>query len=123
MARVKRGVTSHAKHKKVLKAAKGYWPPQEHHPHRKAAVDKEHAICLPRPEEQEADVPCALDPASQRSGPPARHDLSPIYRWSRQGRDRDGSQGPVRNGHPRAGGFRGYVERAKAALPQQAAAS
>ena len=25
MARVKRGVTSHAKHKKVLKAAKGYW--------------------------------------------------------------------------------------------------
>ena len=25
MARVKRGVTSHAKHKKVLKAGKGYW--------------------------------------------------------------------------------------------------
>ena len=25
MARVKRGVTSHAKHKKVLKAAKGYY--------------------------------------------------------------------------------------------------
>ena len=25
MARVKRGVTSHAKHKKVLKAAKGFW--------------------------------------------------------------------------------------------------
>ena len=25
MARVKRGVTSHARHKKVLKAAKGYW--------------------------------------------------------------------------------------------------
>ena len=25
MSRVKRGVTSHAKHKKVLKAAKGYW--------------------------------------------------------------------------------------------------
>ena len=25
MARVKRGVTSHAKHKKVLKAVKGYW--------------------------------------------------------------------------------------------------
>jgi len=25
MARVKRGVTSHAKHKKVLKAVKGQW--------------------------------------------------------------------------------------------------
>ena len=25
MARVKRGVTSHARHKKVLKAVKGYW--------------------------------------------------------------------------------------------------
>ena len=25
MARVKRGVTAHAKHKKVLKAAKGYY--------------------------------------------------------------------------------------------------
>lgn len=25
MSRVKRGVTSHAKHKKVIKAAKGYW--------------------------------------------------------------------------------------------------
>ena len=25
MARVKRGVTSHAKHKKILKAVKGYW--------------------------------------------------------------------------------------------------
>ena len=25
MARVKRGTTSHARHKKVLKAAKGYW--------------------------------------------------------------------------------------------------
>jgi len=25
MARVKRGVTSHAKHKKVLKSVKGYW--------------------------------------------------------------------------------------------------
>ena len=25
MSRVKRGVTSHAKHKKVLKSVKGYW--------------------------------------------------------------------------------------------------
>ena len=37
MARVKRGVTAHAKHKKVLKQAKGYLrPSQEHDPHRQA---------------------------------------------------------------------------------------
>ena len=37
MARVKRGVTSHAKHKKVFKADQGLLrPAQEHHPHRQA---------------------------------------------------------------------------------------
>ena len=50
MARVKQGVTAHAKHKKVLKAAKGFLrPPQEHHPHRQAGGREEHAICLSRP--------------------------------------------------------------------------
>ena len=29
MARVKRGVTAHAKHKKVLKAVKGYYGPRK----------------------------------------------------------------------------------------------
>ncbi len=41
MARVKRGVTAHAKHKKVIKAAKGFlWPAQEHHPYREAGRRK-----------------------------------------------------------------------------------
>ena len=31
MARVKRGVTAHARHKKVLKAAKGYWGSKSKH--------------------------------------------------------------------------------------------
>ena len=46
MARVKRGVTAHAKHKKVLKKAKGFLrPAQEHHPHRQGGRRPVDAVC------------------------------------------------------------------------------
>ena len=55
MARVKRGVTAHAKHKKVLKAAKGFFGRRKNTIRAaKAAVDKSHAIRLSRPQEPQA---------------------------------------------------------------------
>ena len=45
MSRVKRGVTSHAKHKKVLKAAKGYFDAGS--PGRVAHEKVSHSQCLP----------------------------------------------------------------------------
>ena len=49
MARVKRGVTSRAKHKKVLKAVKGQWGRRkEYNQSCKASDGKSYAICLQR---------------------------------------------------------------------------
>ena len=80
MSRVKRGVTSHAKHKKVYKAAKGFSrPPQEHHPRRQGRGREGRAIRLPRPQAQEAHLPRALDPAHQRRGASVRHDLQRLH--------------------------------------------
>ena len=104
MARVKRGVTAHAKHKKVLKAAKGYLrPPQEYHPHRQAGGREGDAVRLPRPQAPQAHVPRALDPAHQRRRPRARPDLRPLHRRPDQGRHRDRPQGA---GRPRRQGCR-----------------
>ena len=51
MARVKRGVTAHAKHKKVLKAAKGYYGRRKNTIRvAKQAVEKAHAVPLSRPQ-------------------------------------------------------------------------
>ena len=97
MARVKRGVTAHAKHKKVLKEAKGYLrPPQEHHPHRQAGGREGAAVRLSRPQAQEAQLPRAVDPAHQRRRARARPDLRPIYRRPWQGGHRGRPQGPGR---------------------------
>ena len=49
MARVKRGVTSHAKHKKVLKQVKGqYGRRKKYNPRCKTSSRKSNAICLQR---------------------------------------------------------------------------
>ncbi len=84
MARVKRGVTAHAKHKKVLKEAKGYYGRRKNTIRiAKQAVEKAHAVRLSRPQAQEAHLPRALDPAHQRRGARARPHLRPIYRRPR----------------------------------------
>ena len=55
MARVKRGVTAHAKHKKVLKAAKGYYGRRKNTIRvAKQAVEKAHAVRLSRPQAPQA---------------------------------------------------------------------
>src|SRR4028118_930278 len=148
MARVKRGVTSHAKHKKVLKAAKGFYGRRKNTIRiAKQAVEKSiqyayrdrknkkrtfRALWIQRLNaavrlhgltysrfidglgkagiEVDRKVLSAMvitEPAaSARGGPACRPDLFPIDGRSRQGWDRGGSQGPVRSGHPRAGGLR-----------------
>ena len=73
MARVKRGVTAHAKHKKVLKAAKGYYGRRKNTIRvAKQAVEKALQYQLPRPQAQEAQLPRPLDPAHQRRRARAR---------------------------------------------------
>ena len=87
MARVKRGVTAHAKHKKVLKAAKGFYGRRKNTIRiAKQAVEKANQYAYPRPQAEEAHLPRALDPAPQRGGAPVRPDLQPIHRRPRQGR-------------------------------------
>ena len=107
MARVKRGVTAHAKHKKVLKAAKGFYGRRKNTIRiAKQAVEKSMQYAY-RDRKNKKRTFRAL--WIQRLNAAVReHGLtySPIYRRSRQGGDRGRSQGPVRNGHPRAGGFR-----------------
>ena len=49
MPRVKRGVTSRAKHKKVLKAVKGQWGRRKNTIRvARQAMEKIHAVCLQR---------------------------------------------------------------------------
>jgi len=51
MARVKRGVTSHAKHKKVLDQAKGYYGRRKkYHPHRQAGGGERRTSTPTRPQ-------------------------------------------------------------------------
>ena len=69
MSRVKRGVTAHARHRKVIKAGQGLLrPPQEYHPRRQAGGREGRPICLSRPQGEEAHLPRAVDPAHQRRG-------------------------------------------------------
>ena len=50
MPRVKRGVTARARHKKVLKQAKGFRGRRGNvYPHRQGSGDEGRAVCLPRP--------------------------------------------------------------------------
>ncbi len=108
MARVKRGVTAHAKHKKVLKAAKGYYGRRKNTIRvAKQAVEKAQPIRLPRPQAAQAHVPRAVDPAPQRGGAPVRPELQPLHRRARQGRHRGRPQGALGPRDHRARGVRG----------------
>ena len=68
MARVKRGVTAHAKHKKVLDQAKGYYGRRKNSiKTAKAGGGEGQPVRLSRPQEPQAELPRAVDPAHQRS--------------------------------------------------------
>ena len=80
MARVKRGVTSHAKHKKVLKAAKGYYGRRKNTIRiAKQAVEKANQYAFRDRKRRKRTFPCALDPAPERRGTAVRTELQPVH--------------------------------------------
>lgn len=84
MARVKRGVTAHAKHKKVYKAAKGFRGRRKNTIRTaKQAVEKAGQYAF-RDRKRKAHVPRSVDPAHQRRRPSARHDLQRVHQRPRQ---------------------------------------
>ena len=123
MARVKRGVTSHAKHKKVLKAAKGFQGRRKNTIRTaKAAVDRSMQYAY-RDRKNKKRTFRAL--WIQRLNAAVRlHDMT--YSRFIDGLGKAGVEvdrkvlSEMAIHEPAA--FAAYVERAKAALPQQAAA-
>ncbi len=134
MARVKRGVTTHARHKKVLEQSKGFF----------GRSSTNYRIALERLEKslqyayrdrrtKKRDFRGALDPAHQRRGARAWHDLLAIYRRAEERRDRDGPQsagghrlrrsGKLRRDRQEGAGRPGLIRRPKARAiePQRAA--
>src|ERR1700704_3129891 len=102
MARVKRGVTSHAKHKKVFKAAKGYYGRRKNTIRiAKQAVEKANQYAY-RDRKRRKRTFRAL--WIQRLNAAVRPDLQPLQRRARQGRRGGGPQGAVGSGDPRARG-------------------
>ena len=73
MPRVKRGVTAHARHKKVLKLAKGYYGARSRsYKTAKQAVIKAGQYAYRDRRQTQASVPFAVDHPDQRSGARAR---------------------------------------------------
>ena len=108
MARVKRGVTAHAKHKKVLKAAKGYYGRRKNTIRiAKQAVEKANQYAYRDRKRRKRTFRALVDPAPQRRGAPVRPELQPLHRRPEQGRHHDRPQGAFRPRDPRAGGVRG----------------
>ena len=105
MARVKRGVTAHARHKKVLKLAKGY------RGRAKAAfrvgiekVEKGLQYAYRDRRNKKRDVPRPVDPAHQRRDARAWPHLLAVHERHPEGRDRGRPQGHGRSGGAGAGG-------------------
>ena len=122
MARVKRGVTSHAKHKKTLKAAKGFYGRRKNTIRAaKAAVDRSMQYAT-RDRKAKKRVFRAL--WIQRLNAAVReHGLtySPLHRRSRQGgRSRSTARCLSELAIHQPEAFKAIVEQAKAALPQAA---
>src|SRR6185437_9650338 len=82
-------------------------PPQEHDPGRQAGRREGWPVCLPRPQAQEAHVPCAVDSAPQRCCSSVWADLQPIYRRAVEIGDDRRPQGAFGPRDPRAGGVPG----------------
>ncbi len=116
MARVKRGVRSHAKHKKVLEQAKGFYGRRKNTIRTaKAAVDQAGQYAYrDRAPTSATSAPCG---SSASTPPPAgRLHLLAVYPRPGQGRDRDGPQGPGRHRRADAAGFAAIAAKVRAAL-------
>ena len=77
MARVKKGVTAHARHKKILKLAKGYRGTRSRL-FKKANETVMKALYYAR---RDRRIPSIVDRSYQRSGSHQWHNLQPFHRW------------------------------------------
>ena len=108
MARVKRGVTAHAKHKKVLKAAKGYYGRRKNTIRvAKQAVEKANQYAYRDRKRSKRTFRALwiqrLNAAVRPFGLTYSRFIDGLGKAGRQGRP----QGAVRPRHPRAGGVPG----------------
>ena len=109
MARVKRGVTGHAKHKKVFKAAKGYYGRRKNTIRvAKQAVEKANQYAYRDRKRRKRTFRALVDPAAQCGGASVRLELQSVHRRARQSRPSGRPQGAVRSGDPRARGLCGH---------------
>ena len=103
MARVKRGVTSHAKHKKVLKAAKGFYGRRKNTIRvAKQAVEKANQYAYRDRKRRKRTFRALWISASQCSGAPVWPHLQSLHRRHRQGRNSGRSESVVRSCNPGA---------------------
>ena len=107
MARVKRGVTAHAKHKKVLDQAKGYYGRRKNTIRiAKQAVEKANQYAYRDRKNRKRNFRALwiqrINAASRELGP----DLRPPDRRAEPRRHRGRPQGALRSRDPRAGGLR-----------------
>ena len=107
MPRVKRSVHARKKRRKVLEQAKGYWGLKKSLvPVREGAGRALASLRVPRPQEQEAHVPAALDHPDQRGGAAERDVVQPVHVRAAQGRDPARPQGARRARGERPAGVR-----------------
>ena len=122
MARVKRGVTSHAKHKKVYKATKGHYGRRRNTIRiAKQSMEKAMQYAYRDRKTKKRTLPRALDPAPQRRGAAVRPELQPkfIDGLAKAGIMVDRKVlSDLAIAEPAA--FQAIVEKAKAALPAAA---
>ena len=98
MARVKRGTTTHARHKKVLEQSKGFrGRTSTTYRAARERLEKSLQYAYRDRRNKKRDFRGLVDPAHQRGGARARPDLQPIYRRAEEGRHRDGPQGAGRH--------------------------
>ena len=106
MARVKRGVTGHAKHKKGLKAAKGYYGRRKNTIRvAKQAVEKANQYAYRDRKRRKRTFRALWIQRLNAAVRPFGLNLQPVHRRPRQGRPPGRPQGAVRPCDPRAGGL------------------
>lgn len=85
MARVKRGVIARARHKKIMKQAKGYYGARSRVYRVALSSNQSRSVRLPRPSSAQASVPSAVDCTYQRCCSPKWFVLQPLHQWPEKG--------------------------------------
>ena len=107
MSRVKRGVTAHAKHKKVLRAAKGYFGRRKNTIRAaKQAVEKAMQYAYRDRKNRKREFRALWIQRINAAVARARPDLQPLHFRPHHRRRRSRPQGALGPRHQRAGGLR-----------------